>query len=1016
MLSRYSLISVALFVVVAAAFYPAFAQTPEGPNPAALGNTARLALPLLPSPPWFPGDEISSAGSGPYTRAEFELDSAIIALQQKGAFTYAVTEDQFLTVLKWDPQPTLVTRLKMPAPISVLYAFGDYLLAGMDDLGIQIIRLEPDGSPQPQEILPSHARITDLAMDDSHLAILEDTRTLRILNYTGHHTLSFGQSWQIPLPTAARSIALARQQVFASGARIGVSVYSLHTDAAPTLQDTFYLAGDAQQIRVVDNRIFIADSQQGITILTLDAAGKLHWQSSHGKLGPANQLWIYQSKLIVANPPQRLYSLDIANPDLPITDSLFKPQRPFTSVAMDDGFVYLSNGTHLQQVDFQTSAAVQISNEGINLGGSRRAFVENKIAYVADWFSGLHIYDLRIPHQPRHIGNFHTPGSSKGVVVKDGIAYVGDDDHGLQIIDVSDPINPRKLSEVVTPGLAYTLKLRNKTVYLADHRGGFHIIDVSDASKPRIIGSYDTPGKSWAIEVKDQNVYVADDLSGLLIFDISKPAKPKQIGQYKPGGYAEDVFIRGNFAYVSFFDQGLHIIDIRHPRRPVLVGRVDIPGNARSVEIQGNFAYVAGWESGLHIIDIRQAKSPRAVAYLDTNGSTWGANVDGDHAYLWDWWGGIKVVDVHDPLQPRLVGQYQARGDIQYATRIGDYAFLAQGASGVQVFDISNPANPIWVTGIDLAGYAQHISSEASQLFVALGDGGVAMLDATNPFQLRWQNQISLPGETLRVRYHNGVLYTANSRGELRGLNLSDPLNPVFKFSLPLAVTEMTLVGDTLFAIGAQGLSAFALTNQVPLKIADFKPANPLTCLSAINDWIAVCESDTAVHLLQLKVLPLKGVEKRAANFEKVSRIAIRGPHTEIQLTADRIYINQVDTGTQVYQLDESKKPHLRASYPTTGRTTSFLLYKNTLLFSGDTTLASLPLLPDLGLITNDQGQLQVQLPDNFPLGHYHLNQHSPNGETHLHPNAIFVKPGTPSKPALSLEKFKQLMQQYLQK
>ncbi len=93
-------------------------------------------------------------------------------------------------------------------------------------------------------------------------------------------------------------------------------------------------------------------------------------------------------------------------------------------------------------------------NEGVNLGGSRKVFVKNNIAYVADWFSGLHLYDIADPHLPKLISSFHTPGSPKGILVSGNYAFVGDDDYGLQIIDVKDPQNPRLVSSRLMRGLA----------------------------------------------------------------------------------------------------------------------------------------------------------------------------------------------------------------------------------------------------------------------------------------------------------------------------------------------------------------------------------------------------------------------------------------------------------------------------------------------------------------------------------------------------------------------------------
>src|SRR3970040_2599652 len=86
-------------------------------------------------------------------------------------------------------------------------------------------------------------------------------------------------------------------------------------------------------------------------------------------------------------------------------------------------------------------------------GYARKLFITGHYLYLADWHSGLHIYDITYPYKPVHFTNIYTPGSPKGVFVQGNIAYVGDDDHGLQVIDISNPIASKIISKYPTQGL-----------------------------------------------------------------------------------------------------------------------------------------------------------------------------------------------------------------------------------------------------------------------------------------------------------------------------------------------------------------------------------------------------------------------------------------------------------------------------------------------------------------------------------------------------------------------------------
>ena len=113
-------------------------------------------------------------------------------------------------------------------------------------------------------------------------------------------------------------------------------------------------------------------------------------------------------------------------------------------------------------------------------GYARKLFISGNYLYLADWHSGLHIYDITYPYKPVHLTNIHTPGSPKGIFVDDNIAYVGDDDRGLQVIDVSDPLSSSVISQLQTQGLAYIVEVVDHLLYVADHRGGVSVIDVND--------------------------------------------------------------------------------------------------------------------------------------------------------------------------------------------------------------------------------------------------------------------------------------------------------------------------------------------------------------------------------------------------------------------------------------------------------------------------------------------------------------------------------------------------------
>lgn len=516
--------------------------------------------------------------------------------------------------------------------------------------------------------------------------------------------------------------------------------FSTHTlrIRAHTLLDT-----PAQTLRWMPEGLLIANTR-GITLMTYSAAGDLNWAShldlqassfaipeaSVGNTLVALTRDAGHTTLIDASLAQHLEQLG----RIPIT----VPSA--LAFAHDDRFLIHITSTEGNVWDLSAQPALLTNEflaagEGVNLGGQRRAHLDpiRKLLYVADWFSGLHVYDLSEPNRPQLLSSFHTPGSPKGVVVKDNIAYVADDDNGLRVIDVSDARQPREITALITPGLAYTPVIDGDWLYLASHRGGFQIINIANPAQPRLVSDTRVEGKAWSIVVRDHIAYVACSEAGLWIYDVQDATQPKLLSQYAPGGNAEEVILDGTHAYVAFFDDGIHTLDVTQPDQPRLISTVATRGNARGLALQGTTLFVADWLAGIRAIDISDPKQARVVADYDTPGAAWGIKLFGARAYVLDWWGGLLTLDVDAPKLMHSLDRFPACdpcSDIDVTER---YAYVAAGQKGVQIFDIKNALNPTWITGIELSQPARFLARVDDVLSVA-GLSEVSLIDTHQPF------------------------------------------------------------------------------------------------------------------------------------------------------------------------------------------------------------------------------------------------------------------------------------------
>jgi hypothetical protein len=975
------------------------------PDQVAFGKTAGVSLSFQN----LPEDAMPALQpAGPFATHFQPLDQPAIALAKHQDIVFAADGKAIHSLDFSQSYPQILGFTLLSNPVTSLQVDDDHLYAATNAGQVVVYHIGPGDRLELLHTLSVDAPVNALAVTDGKAYVLAGHQKLLVFSLA---TSGKGPQKQaeLQLPSRFNALYASGTRVYLSGDEMGVQIVDVSNPSKPQIHPGFRLSGQGQDITVDGNLAFVAGGASGVTVFDVSDPDHIQWLGSHNKMGAVYNVAVYQGIIaVVNNAGERLVSLDVSNPQLPITDSIFKTHGRIHDLLVDWPYVYVAGSDGVERVDFSSSAAIQISNEGINQGGSRRAFIRDNIAYVADWFSGLHMYDISIPNAPRHLGNFHTPGSSKGVVVRDNIAFVGDDDHGLQIIDISDPQHPRKISEVMSKGLAYTMKLVDNLIYLADHRGGFDIIDVSDIRKPKIIGSYDTPGKSWAIDVRDDIAYVADDTSGLLVFDVHDPDAIELIGQFDPGGYAEDVVIAGNQAYVAFFDKGFYILDISNPRQPQLTGHTPIPGNARSVTLDGPYAYIAGWESGLQVVDIRKLSAPKIVAYYDTDGSAWGVDIYKNHAYVWDWWGGVKVIDISNPLHPRAAGRYHGKGLIRRLAIAGDFLYTANGAGGMQVYDIKNPLNPIWATGLDVSGAVLDVALAGDKAYLAAGDAGLAIADISDPFYTRWLGHLQTPGRIQRVVGEEHLLIVQDDRAGLLAVDVSKPEYPRIVSRLRVDCdehcTDFRLHERRLYVTSkTKGLTVYRLDDHLQLHlVANHATEQPAHWVRVNGDHIVLSEAGRGIHLLQLQ----KHQVRHQGFFE------YRGTIDDIQVYGKHLYVASGPVGILDIDISRPKNPRLSVVYPPTAILDNIAVNEHAIFVGGNKTINSVSRLEDVSLRRTAGGKFTLQLPSSLPLGRYQLSLLQPDGSKTVLQESLAVKPAKSKKPKFTMEDFKKILEQ----
>lgn len=953
-----------------------------------------------------PGSQTSQeyilSPGGPYISAELDVgaDARDVALIGSTAFIAAGRDG--LRILDTTGSSTTgpLAHLPLPDAVSLIRVQGDTaLLVGARALFVVDV-LDP-GTPH----LRAHVRIKRTPID----AVLAGTsawllfeRELLLLDLSGAEPVVRAR---VGLASRATGLAVTQTQVFIAAADAGILVLDAQDPAAPGA--ILRTSGPAFGVAAEDGKLFVADGNAGMTVFDANA-GLPRWLGSFRRIPALKRIAVNGVRALAAGGDGGLYLLDISRPAQPSLMAMIRaPGRP-AAYHLGSVRAGVLDGARLSVYDLNPPPP-RLGNEGldfgqgVNLGGQRRVFIADDIAYVADWFSGLHLYDLTNPRRPSLLASFRTDGSSKGVVVRDGIAYVADDDHGLQVIDVRDPRRPARIAELPTPGLAYTPVLDGDLLYLASHRGGFVVIDVADPYTPHTLAQVDTPGKAWSLRVRDGILYVADDDSGLRVFDVRDPRAPREIGRFDPGGAAEEVLLDGDRAYAAFFDRGIYVLDISDPAAPAELGHVATPGNARGLDRRGKLLYVADWLAGVQVIDVSDPRAPRITGGYDTDGAAWGVQLHGRHAYVMDWWGGISVLDIaHAPVL-RRAGGYPRRDAVRAVALHDRHAFVAQGDAGVQAFDIENPLNPIWMAGVDLPG-ATHVVTLGGRAYVLHGGRHLAELDIANPYQMRLFDDLPLAQPA-------HALYAAADRlllTEERAVTLYDPA--------ARAATRYPFADRISDAGYADGRFYLAMPGRgLVVAAPEHGRMDALTVQAVAGDLAQLRIAGAHAYLV------VRGEGVRIFDLEdtavtEVARIPIADVVDDLQIDGTTLYAVTGSSWVYAFDVADPAQWHMLNRYGTLGAATGVAARGDFLYLTGRDTLTALQTLPPLGVRVDSDGRSRIDLPADLPAGAYDLiavDRTASKPDRVAQRAAVVVEALRFGKPKITLEQFKALMEQY---
>jgi hypothetical protein len=302
---------------------------------------------------------------------------------------------------------------------------------------------------------------------------------------------------------------------------------------------------------------------------------------------------------------------------------------------------------------------------------------------------GFTVHDVRDPRNPRKVGEFLAPPGihmHKLRIVGDDILYVNSEAipneagktarTGLYIFDISKPDQPRQVGFYDTPGSGphrFGVDNKRQLAFLPNDAEGWNrrviwTLDISDPLKPDVISIWGLPWQKADGEGVGNDPMPADDTCTL---------------------HGPPV-IRGDRMFAAFWGGGVAIIDCADLSDMKLVGHVSwsppFPGSNHTAWPIGDRPYLVVtdeararqnyWDSQfMWILDIRDETKPLPVStwfpdrekYFDRGGRFGAHNIlenipaEGpwkDLIFLTYFNAGLRAIDVSDVLKPKEVGCY----------------------------------------------------------------------------------------------------------------------------------------------------------------------------------------------------------------------------------------------------------------------------------------------------------------------------------------------------------------------
>ncbi|MGD8752558.1 MAG: hypothetical protein PVG14_14105 [Anaerolineales bacterium] len=614
---------------------------------------------------------------------------------------------------------------------------------------------------------------------------------------------------------------------------------------APIFFDT---PGQPNDLELLGDFIFVADGDTGVRIINIGNPSRPYEMGSIDTPGDAVGLDVVGEYLYIADSGEGMRIVNISNPISPV-----------------------EVGGYNSPGDARTVAVVELFDESVpEQTGTDEAAIEvtdasQRIAYIADGSSGLHLLDVSDPGNPVLLGSYNDAEFVQDVSVVGERVFLATRQQGLLLVDTSNPADIKLLAVHDTPGLARRLFLGGNLIFVADGNRGLRIVELVDPVALNEIGFFDAPSRVASVTIVGDYAYLVDGTKGFWIADLSDPISHSYVGYHETPGEPTNLIVVENFAYISSGSAGLYVVDVSNPRAPLEAGSFDTQGTALDVAVMGRYAYLADDGGGLRILDLASPEGIAEVGSLANQFIAKSVFVEGVYAYIVDGESGLWIINVSRPEDPNVASLF---GDVKDGRALvvrDNYAFIASGENGLWIVDVSRPASQQkWASFLDTPGTAVDVKISGDYAFVADGEMGFQVIyiaDLSNPKIINNRESEAKAVSVAVNRYPSSDGRPENFRLYAAGLEQGLLVLNVVKLVDPVVVGFSETPGSLAFWQIAQSLFASHNSSKAIRSLIGLTLSYLLVGGIGLIFWIA---------FFAQFVLPLRTIEERWLAFQRL--------------------------------------------------------------------------------------------------------------------------------------------------